>query len=224
MAVTDAYTPSTGLTTQGQNLFDFKRVETKVSIQNLNLEAARANLSNITINIIFRTHNNMDVILLNGGITEASLIQRYIGPYKIAHWCRKHGYDTQVLDFVEICNEKMLYNMIKKFITPKTLVIGVSTTFMSVNTFMWSSGDKHLMPEAIYKALKKIKEESKQIANLPTSQKINLEEIEQKRLEVEAEVAEKKRLEAEARAERKRQEAEIEMKRLEAEAEVSRIP
>ena len=101
----------------------------------------------------------MDVILLNGGITEASLIQRYIGPYKIAHWCRKHGYDTQVLDFVEICNEKMLYNMIKKFITPKTLVIGVSTTFMSVNTFMWSSGDKHLMPEAIYKALKKIKEE-----------------------------------------------------------------
>jgi hypothetical protein len=109
----------------------------------------------------------MDAIFwnsLNGG---NDLISRYVGPYKINHWIKKHGYTGQVIDFVNYLTEEELYLSTKKFITSDTLVIGVSATFITYNTegvtngftHRWKNGFYSAFPENVFNALKKIKTE-----------------------------------------------------------------
>ena len=101
----------------------------------------------------------MDAIFLNGGIVESKWMQRYIGPYKIAHWIRRHGYEAQVIDYIERTTKERLYKMIKRFITNKTKVLGVACTFMSTTQFEWSDGTKTILPEHVVLAVKQIKQE-----------------------------------------------------------------
>lgn len=105
----------------------------------------------------------MDVIFWSGGFTKVNYYTRYIGPYKIAHWMRKHGYETQVIDHVDQADDELLYEITKQFITNKTIVIGLSTTFLATNSFKWDNGSNHMIPEFLYKVAKKLKEEHPRI-------------------------------------------------------------
>jgi radical SAM superfamily enzyme YgiQ (UPF0313 family) len=105
----------------------------------------------------------MDIVLLSGGLSEVKMLQRYIGPYKVAHWLRKHGYSVQVVDFMESANQNLVSQILKKFISNKTLVLGLSTTFFSTTTFEWSDGSKKFIPEFLHKAIQDIKSEFTQL-------------------------------------------------------------
>lgn len=76
----------------------------------------------------------MNVIFWSALQTKSFLAQRYIGPYQLSHWLRKHGYTAQVIDFVVKGPDTgypidLLAWMTKRFIDDETLVLGVSTTF-----------------------------------------------------------------------------------------------
>lgn len=101
----------------------------------------------------------MDVVLLSGGLVESIMMQRYIGPYKNAHWLRKNGYNVQVIDFIDAADEQILTQLLKKFVTNSTLVIGISTTFFSTNTSPWSDGTERFIPEFLYNSIRTIKQE-----------------------------------------------------------------
>ncbi len=55
--------------------------------------------------------------------------QRYIGPYAIAFALESAGHETVVIDYVSQLPNNLDY--IKKLITPDTLAIGISSTFMT---------------------------------------------------------------------------------------------
>ena len=78
---------------------------------------------------------------------------RYIGPYKVSHYLRQHGFSTQVIDFVTNFTEEELYKFTSKFITEETLVIGVSMTFIGE-----LSRNKEISP-VIVNVLTRIKQE-----------------------------------------------------------------
>lgn len=101
----------------------------------------------------------MDVILWSGGITEGKWFQRYIGPYKIAHWIRKHGYSAQVIDYVDRANEDLLYRMTKRYITNSTKILGISTTFLSTSKYTWADGTIEHFPDYVLAVLKRLKQE-----------------------------------------------------------------
>jgi hypothetical protein len=105
----------------------------------------------------------MDVILWSGikgdTLTGNNIISRYIGPYKLKHWIKKSGYSSQVIDHIVNLDSNQLYTATKKFITDKTLVIGLSTTFITGKLYTWSDGSSNLFPEHILKTAYRLKEE-----------------------------------------------------------------
>ena len=105
----------------------------------------------------------MDVILLNSDPPALPGFTRTIGPYKIGHFLRKNGYDVQMIDFITRFTEEELYSMITKFITPKTLLIGMSMTFMTGLLYKWPNGITRRIPYALWATLKKIKKENPNI-------------------------------------------------------------
>jgi hypothetical protein len=101
----------------------------------------------------------VDVIFWNGGIAWKAIMSRYIGPYKVAHWLRKHGYDCQVIDHITTMTEDQLYRATTKFITNKTLAIGISSTFLTNAVYTHSNGKKNRIPENALNVLKRIRSE-----------------------------------------------------------------
>ena len=101
----------------------------------------------------------MDVIFWNGGINSWGTLSRYIGPYKIAHWIRKHGYDAQVIDFIDKLSEKSIYSATTKFITSNTRILALSTTFLANSSYKWSDGTVNSIPESCFNVLTRIKKE-----------------------------------------------------------------
>jgi hypothetical protein len=77
------------------------------------------------------------VVLLTSGPKELGTAKkapftgwyRTIGAYKIAHQCRKNGYTAQVIDHVGYLSEQELIQLLDKFVTNDTLILGLSTTF-----------------------------------------------------------------------------------------------
>jgi radical SAM superfamily enzyme YgiQ (UPF0313 family) len=55
--------------------------------------------------------------------------QRYIGPYAIAFALESAGFETVVVDYISHCENSIDY--VKKLITPDTIAIGLSSTFMT---------------------------------------------------------------------------------------------
>lgn len=104
---------------------------------------------------------------------------RYIGPYKIAHWMKKHNYECQVIDFINLFTEEQLYNATKKFITKDTLILALSTTFIShYNVYEHSNGKKSRVPEHIENVIFKIRTEFpniKFVVGGHNSEKISIE-------------------------------------------------
>jgi hypothetical protein len=101
----------------------------------------------------------MDVIFLNSDPTTQINFNRTIGPYKIAHWLRKHGYQAQVIDFISRFSEEQLYNMITHFITPSTSIIGVSTTFLTNMRYPWPNNETRRIPYGMWMVLSRIRKE-----------------------------------------------------------------
>jgi radical SAM superfamily enzyme YgiQ (UPF0313 family) len=106
--------------------------------------------------------SEMNVVLLNGGINDG-MIQRYIGPYKISHYIKKHGYTSQVIDFCDRLTEDQLRTLLQKFVTSETLCIGISTTFLASSNFNRIDNDfineytGYGLPKKIYKLCKEFK-------------------------------------------------------------------
>jgi hypothetical protein len=100
----------------------------------------------------------MDVLFINSGASDKDYFMRYVGPYKIAHWIRKHGYSCQVIDFVSQLTEKQIIAAIEKFITHETKVIAISTTFLCNFTYPWPNNIHRRMPYELWSALTYIKD------------------------------------------------------------------
>jgi hypothetical protein len=109
----------------------------------------------------------MDVVIFNGGIDRQKrmsdvkwdVLSRSIGPYKVAHWIRKHGYTCQVIDFVDRMTNDQAYAAAKKFIDTNTKVVAVSTTFLTYGEYKWENGNLFRFPESLISSLRKIKQE-----------------------------------------------------------------
>lgn len=75
----------------------------------------------------------MDVVILNSSPNVNGISSyRTIGAYKIAHSCRNAGYNTQVIDQVVYFTEDQLVESLLKFIDHTTLVLAISSTFLSI--------------------------------------------------------------------------------------------
>jgi hypothetical protein len=98
----------------------------------------------------------MNVILWNSLVFN-QFVTRTIGPYKLAHWLRKHGYDSQVIEFAHLFSEETLFDITKHFITPETKILGVSSTFFPWEATRHSDGVERRIPESMFNVLKKIK-------------------------------------------------------------------
>ena len=100
----------------------------------------------------------MDVLLINSGASPSQFM-RYVGPYKIAHWIRKHGYSCQVIDFVSQLTERQITLAIEKFVTKETKVIAVSTTFLCGEKHRWPNDKVRNVPYELWASLSYIKKE-----------------------------------------------------------------
>lgn len=105
--------------------------------------------------VIWSGHSNLEGFSINW----SKHFIRYIGPYKIAHWLRKHNYSCQIIDFITMFNEEELFQLTTKFITNETLVLGISTTFLCLST----TNKKKQIPEHALNVLIRIKKEFPQI-------------------------------------------------------------
>jgi radical SAM superfamily enzyme YgiQ (UPF0313 family) len=65
--------------------------------------------------------------------TASSIWQRSMGAYQVAGHCRQNGITCQIIDFTDYFSYDELDELLRKFIGPETVAIGVSTTFF-VNT------------------------------------------------------------------------------------------
>ena len=109
---------------------------------------------------VYKYH--MDVIILSSGPMQdesKEIPARYIGPYKIAHWIRKAEYTCQVIDFLTYYQENSIRNMVRKFITPDTSIIAVSTTFITLRRYEWSDNSTKRFHEPTINVLREIKQE-----------------------------------------------------------------
>ena len=74
----------------------------------------------------------MDVVILNTGPDVSNItMYRTLGAYKIAHSVRQAGYTAQVIDHVVYFSYDQLVAALEKFVSNDTLVLGVSTTFLT---------------------------------------------------------------------------------------------
>ena len=71
------------------------------------------------------------VVLLNSG-PQNLYLHRYVGPYKQAHWLRKHGYTVQVIDHIGKLDQTLLLEVLAQHLSQDTLLVGIATTFMDV--------------------------------------------------------------------------------------------
>jgi radical SAM superfamily enzyme YgiQ (UPF0313 family) len=100
----------------------------------------------------------MDAIFWNDSPHKTSIF-RYIGPYKVAHYLRQHGYNTQVVDFVTNFTEEELWNITVKFITPTTSMLGVSVTFIAEKSYEHTDGIDRKISMPMLNVLRRIKVE-----------------------------------------------------------------
>lgn len=101
----------------------------------------------------------MDVVILNGGMKQwkDALFARSIGPYKIAHWLRKHNISCQVIDFVTGMSHEQLYQVLEHFISDTTKVLAISTTFLCNSWYEHSDGTQQRIPQHVLECVKILK-------------------------------------------------------------------
>jgi hypothetical protein len=105
------------------------------------------------MNVIFWNSNAI------GPRDRRQMFSRYVGPYKIAYWIRKHNYSCQVIDFIAEFDEQQLYAATLKFITSETRVLAISTTFLCADRYLWSDGVHRMIPESVIAVIRRLKQE-----------------------------------------------------------------
>lgn len=106
----------------------------------------------------------MDIIFWNDcppyGDHPVGLIFRYIGPYKVAHWVRQHGYEAQVIDYVMEYDEEELWELTTRFVTDKTMILGISATFLLGQLMIDpGTGEKTLISKEMLNVLTRFRKE-----------------------------------------------------------------
>lgn len=103
----------------------------------------------------------MDVIIWNSGAWYYGYrpIFRSLGAYKAAQVLRQNGYNVQIIDFVNHLTIEQLYLATIKFITGKTICLGISATFLCHLKRNWPNGETSQLPYEIYQVLKKLRKE-----------------------------------------------------------------
>jgi hypothetical protein len=101
----------------------------------------------------------MEVIFWSSEAHTNKVFNRYLGPYKVAYWLRKHNHTCQVIDFITHWTREELYAITKKFITSETKIIAISTTFLCTTRYKWTNGTRPRMPERAIWALTELKKE-----------------------------------------------------------------
>jgi len=79
----------------------------------------------------------MDVILLTGIISSTKRLYRPWGPYQLAWYLRKNGYEVQVIDFLHQLDKAKVLELIAKFVKPETKVLGWNAMFMPHGEEKW---------------------------------------------------------------------------------------
>lgn len=79
----------------------------------------------------------MDIIFWSALPNPYGLVQRYLGPYQLGYYLEENGYEYQVIDFTVSGPGKMMaahevVEFTEQFISHKTKVIGLSSTFFYV--------------------------------------------------------------------------------------------
>jgi len=85
----------------------------------------------------------MDIVLLNSSPNvdnKSTTAYRTLGPYKLAHTCRNNGYSVQVIDHCRYWDKETFLILLRKFVDEKTLVVGISSTFLS-DDFLYRIND-----------------------------------------------------------------------------------
>jgi|LauGreSBDMM110SN_4_FD.fasta_scaffold02477_2 radical SAM superfamily enzyme len=73
--------------------------------------------------------NDNNVIFLTGVMTP--WFERSIAVYQLSNFIKKHGYTTQVIDFIHLIPKNVLLDLLKKFTNNKTQVLALSSTFIA---------------------------------------------------------------------------------------------
>jgi hypothetical protein len=79
----------------------------------------------------------MDVVLLTSILSNTNRLYRPWGPYQLAWYLRKHGYQVQVLDFLHKFEKSKILALVSKFITPETKIVGWNCMFMPGDEKWW---------------------------------------------------------------------------------------
>lgn len=79
---------------------------------------------------------------------ERQISTRPMGAYQVAWWLRKHRFQCQVIEYIQLMTADELVAMTIPFITDKTICIGISQTFLPFTT---------QMPENMIRALWRLK-------------------------------------------------------------------
>lgn len=98
----------------------------------------------------------MHTIFLNSIYTLVP--QRSLGPYLLKHELKKHGYNSQVIDFCQDLTSEQIFNLVKKFHTHETVCLALSSTFWFDEANIYYTYDNGVPPN-IYEAVKLIKKE-----------------------------------------------------------------
>lgn len=68
----------------------------------------------------------MDAVFLSSIVAKNLInLMRPLGPYQIAWYLRKHNYSVQVLEFVYQLNDEQIIELLDKFVTKNTKIIGL---------------------------------------------------------------------------------------------------
>ena len=92
------------------------------------------------------------VVLLNSG-PQNFYLHRYVGPYKQAHWLRKHGYTVQVIDHIGKLDQTLLLEVLAQHLSQDTLLVGIATTFMDVSALTTGPSQRYSLPPNLIRAL-----------------------------------------------------------------------
>jgi radical SAM superfamily enzyme YgiQ (UPF0313 family) len=84
----------------------------------------------------------MQIVFLT--CVSGAVFQRAISAYQLSHQCRTQGFTSQVVDFINDFTEEELLEVVKKFIGPDSLCLGLSTSFF--NDFKIMVDNKSVLP------------------------------------------------------------------------------
>lgn len=74
------------------------------------------------------------IVFLNGiwpnrSETPGSNFTRAISCYQLKHWLSHFNFKSQIIDFCQLLTSDEIFRLLEQFVSPKTLAIGISTTF-----------------------------------------------------------------------------------------------